>query len=222
MNVAHNLKAVMAEMSDAQCTLVAVSKTKTNEDILEAHSAGHMDFGENKVQELVQKAGDLPDNIRWHMVGHLQRNKVKYIAPFIYLIHSVDSLKLLREIDKQALNNDRVINCLIQVRIAEEESKFGLESQGVYSLLANPEVGSLRGIKIVGLMGMGTFTHDEAVTRGEFGALRDLFDNIKESVLPENVGMQELSMGMTADYQIAISEGSTMVRIGSAIFGPRN
>ena len=220
----------MSELSDRlkktlstlpeNCTLVAVSKTKPASFIQEAYSSGHKDFGENKVQELAQKAEDLPKDIRWHMIGHLQRNKVKYIAGFVHLIHGVDSLKLLKEINKQGQKADRVIDCLLQIHIAEEESKFGLSQEELEEILKEDLLSVLKNIRIRGLMGMATFTENEAQVKKEFGGLRVLFEALKNQSLPQ-VQMDTLSMGMSGDYPIALQEGSNMVRIGSAIFGAR-
>ncbi|MEO9481824.1 MAG: YggS family pyridoxal phosphate-dependent enzyme [Ekhidna sp.] len=211
----------LKETLPENCTLVAVSKTKPHSAILEAYETGHLDFGENKVQELTQKADQLPKDIRWHMIGHLQRNKVKYIAPFVHLIHGVDSLKLLREIDKQGKKAERVIDCLLQVHIAEEETKFGLDKQELNEILHGEELTKLSNVRIVGLMGMATNTNDEAQVRKEFNGLNLLFEEKKHSD-HDNVKINTLSMGMSSDYPIAIQEGSSMIRIGSAIFGARN
>ena len=204
------------------CKLIAVSKTKPVELIREAYNAGQLDFGENKIQELREKPAQLPDDIRWHMIGHVQTNKVKYIAPFIYLIHAVDSLKLLKEINKQAIKNDRVINCLLQVHIAQEEHKFGFEINELIAMLNSGEFKALENIKIVGLMGMATYTDDQDLIRSEFQSLKTTLDKIKAEFSYSNIEMSELSMGMSDDYPIAIEEGSTMVRVGSKIFGARN
>lgn len=223
MEIEANLSNIKDEINNFNCTLVAISKTKPVEAILQVYKAGIQDFGENKVQELVEKQEQLPDDIRWHMVGHLQRNKVKYIAPFIYMIHSVDGLKLLKEINKQGQKNDRIIPCLLQVHIAEETTKFGLDREEVFRLLRDPEIASLRFVAIRGLMGMATNTSDENQVRREFQGLRALFEEIKQSArLPENVNMKYLSMGMSSDYKIALQEGSNMVRLGSTLFGKRN
>ena len=203
------------------CTLVAVSKTKPSSDIEEAYKTGHLDFGENKVQELTQKAEELPKDIRWHMIGHLQRNKVKYIAPFIHLIHGVDSFKLLKEIDKQGKKVDRVIHCLLQIHIAEEDTKFGLDKAELIDIVNGEELEKMAHVHITGLMGMATNTDDNAQARREFRGLKLFFEEIKNSD-HINVQMNTLSMGMSSDYQIAIEEGSNMVRIGSAIFGSRS
>lgn len=216
-NQLKNLKKTLPE----SCTLIAVSKTKPSSDVLEAYQSGHLDFGENKVQELTQKADELPKDIRWHMIGHLQRNKVKYIAPFVHLIHGVDSLKLLKEINKQAKKSDRVIDCLLQMHIAEEDTKFGLDKDELNEILNGEQLKEMTHVRIVGMMGMATFTEDEQQVRREFNSLKSSFDEIKNSD-HTNVQMNILSMGMSSDYKIAIEEGSNMVRIGSAIFGARN
>jgi pyridoxal phosphate enzyme (YggS family) len=204
------------------CTLIAVSKTQPIEKIQEAYDAGQRAFGENKAQEMSRKYEQLPRDIQWHMIGHLQTNKVKYIAPFVHLIHSVDSLKLLTEIDKQAKKNNRIIACLLQVHIAEEESKFGFSAEEVHELLKNDALQKLDHIRITGLMGMATFTENIEQVRKEFHSLNQLFTTLKNQPLPQQVVMQELSMGMSGDYLIAIEEGSTLIRIGTAIFGERN
>ncbi|MDB2675557.1 YggS family pyridoxal phosphate-dependent enzyme [Flavobacteriales bacterium] len=193
--------------------LVAVSKTKPNDLILEAYEAGQRIFGENKVQELVEKEQSLPKDIEWHMIGHLQTNKVKYIAPFVSLIHAVDSIKLLEEINKRAKNNNKVIRCLLQLHIAKESSKFGLNKEGILEILES----KFSNVSIVGLMGMATFTSDEKQIREEFKYLKGFYDELKE----QHPGFSILSMGMSGDYDIAIEEGSNMVRIGSSIFGSR-
>ncbi len=222
MNIADNLNLLKRELEDTQCRLIAVSKTKPEEMILEAYDSGHKIFGENKVQDLAAKAVNLPQDIEWHMIGHLQRNKVKYIAPFVGMIHSVDSLRLLAEINKQAAKNKRVIDCLLQVHIAEEETKFGLTTDKLTELLNSSELKDLRDIRIAGLMGMATYTDDSSQIRKEFRMLRDLFDQVQSENRAQNIDMRELSMGMTSDYKIAIEEGSTLIRIGTAIFGARN
>jgi pyridoxal phosphate enzyme (YggS family) len=222
MPIKENLLSLKNTFNNPNCLLIAVSKTHPIATIKEAYDEGIRDFGENKVQELTEKAAHLPQDICWHMIGHLQRNKVKYIAPFVHLIHGVDSLKLLQEIDKQAEKNKRIISCLLQVHIAEEESKFGFSEEELMALLKYEELKELKHVKILGLMGMGTFTEDEAQVRSEFSRLKRLFEKLKGERLPENMKMEELSMGMSGDYLIAQEEGSTMVRIGTAIFGDRN
>jgi pyridoxal phosphate enzyme (YggS family) len=202
------------ELRLSDISLVAVSKTKPVEDIRELYDLGHRDFGENYVQELVGKAEQLPKDIRWHFIGHLQTNKVRSVAPFIYLIHGVDSVKLLNEINKQAAKNGRVIDCLLQVHIAQEETKFGLDESELLSL----EIGQFENVKIKGLMGMASLTEQVSKIRAEFRQLKTLFEKLKSST-PQ---LQVLSMGMSSDYKIAIEEGSNMVRIGSLLFGERN
>lgn len=202
--------------------LVAVSKTKPNEDIIEAYNEGQRVFGENKVQELATKYEELPKDIQWHMIGHLQRNKVKYIAPFVSMIHAVDSLRLLKEVNKQAKKNERVINCLLQFHIAEESTKFGLDLSEAKELLSSDEFKAMENISICGIMGMATFIDDEDQVRREFRELKKIYTELKESFFNGNDSFKEISMGMSGDYRIAIEEGSTMVRIGSTIFGARN
>ncbi|MDN3669907.1 YggS family pyridoxal phosphate-dependent enzyme [Echinicola jeungdonensis] len=222
MDIKENLFRLKKTLTNPDCLLVAVSKTKPIGDIQEAYDAGIRDFGENKVQELAEKQPQLPKDIRWHMIGHLQRNKVKYIAPFVHLIHGVDSYKLLKEINKQGRKVNRTIPCLLQIHIAKEESKFGFSEDELEVLIKNEPVAELSHVKIVGLMGMATNTDNEDVVRREFASLKSLFDKIKSKDLPSNFELKEISMGMSGDYQIAQEEGSTMVRIGSAIFGKRN
>jgi pyridoxal phosphate enzyme (YggS family) len=200
-----------AELSKQQVTLVAVSKTKPNEDILALYDLGQRDFGENYVQELTDKHAALPKDIRWHFIGHLQSNKVKYIAPFVHLVHGVDSLKLLIEINKQAAKCNRVIDCLLQVHIAQEETKFGMDEAEISE--THLRIGELANVRVIGLMGMASFSDDIAKVRGEFSYLKSLFDKFGPLTV--------LSMGMSGDYQLAIEEGSTMVRIGSLLFGNR-
>ncbi len=205
----------------AGCQLVAVSKTQPLEKLEEAYAAGQRIFGENKVQEVVPKFEALPKDIEWHMIGHLQSNKVKYIAPFISLIHSVDSAGLLEEINKQASKVNRTITCLLQLHIAKEETKFGFSEEEVMELLESASFKNLRNVTIAGLMGMATFSDNPEQVRSEFRSLKKFFDTLKNKSLPQGVSMKELSMGMSGDYKIAIEEGSTMVRVGSAIFGSR-
>lgn len=221
MNIIENLHAIQAEIPD-NVQLVAVSKTKPEAEIMAVYETGFRDFGENKPQELREKEANLPDDIRWHYIGHLQRNKVKYLAPFVQLIHAVDSMRLLKTIDKEAKKNDRTINCLLQMHIAEEDSKFGMTSDNIKQLLDTKEFAALKNVNITGLMGMATFTDDTAKIRSEFQRLRRSFDEIKQSYFREKQDFRELSMGMTNDYRIAIEEGSTILRIGSLIFGERN
>lgn len=202
-------------------TLVAVSKTKPVSDLQEAYDAGQRIFGENKVQEMVDKYEQLPKDIEWHLIGHLQTNKVKYVAPFVAMIHAVDSLKLLVEINKQAAKNERVIECLLQFHIAEEESKFGLSFEEAREILESSEFAEMRNISIVGLMGMATFTNDTEQIREEFRTLENYFQIVKSHYFKFNSHFAHISMGMSGDYLIAVEEGSTMVRVGSAIFGTR-
>lgn len=214
------LAAIRNYLQSHGVTLVAISKTKSANEILRVYDTGLRIFGENKVQELTDKYESLPKDIQWHLVGHLQTNKVKYIAPFVSLIHSIDSLKLLEEVNKQALKNNRVIDVLLQLYIAQEETKFGLSFDEVTELLANKKISSLQNICIRGLMGMSTFTDDLQQVRSEFRSLKTFFDGMKarsSAIFKPEI----LSMGMSGDYQIAVEEGSTMVRIGSAIFGAR-
>ena len=222
MNIKNNIAGFEKTLQGSGCRLIAVSKTKPNELILEAYEGGQRVFGENKVQELVGKYESLPKDIEWHMIGHLQSNKVKYIAPFVHLIHSVDSLKLLKEINKQGLKNDRVIDCLLQVYIADEDTKFGLSKEELTELIDSEIFQSFGNIRITGLMGMATNTSDQIQIRNEFGSLKNLFDSLKSQVSKPNIDLSEISMGMSGDYQIAVEEGSTLVRVGSAIFGARN
>ena len=222
MDIQNNIKQFHDYLTPNSCRLVAVSKTKPISLIMEAYNAGHRVFGENKVQELTEKSAQLPGDIEWHMIGHLQSNKVKYIAPFVSLIHAVDSLKLLKEINKQGKKVGRVIDCLLQVHIAQEETKFGLSAHELIELISMPGVAELSHVRILGLMGMATNTPDQDQVRAEFKGLKALFDQVSGSATPANIEMKELSMGMSGDYQVAVEEGSTLVRIGSAIFGPRN
>jgi PLP dependent protein len=206
----------------AHVKLVAVSKTKSEEEILEIYHAGHRLFGENKVQELLPKYEDLPKDIEWHLIGHLQSNKVKYIAPFIGMIHSVDSLKLLKTINKEALKNKRTIKCLLQFHIAEEETKFGLDMEEAAEILSSEEFKELKNIEICGVMGMATFTDDLEKVRREFKNLKSVFGLLKKTFFADQSNFSEISMGMSDDYKVAIKEGSTIIRVGSAIFGSRN
>ncbi len=217
MSISKNLQEIKSTLPD-NVTLVAVSKTKPNEAILEAYHVGQRIFGENKVQELTDKYETLPKDIEWHMIGHLQSNKVKYIAPFVSLIHGVDSFKLLQEINKRAEQNNRVIDCLLQIHIAEEETKFGFNETEVIDLLNSIEFKALKNITIIGLMGMATFTDNKNQVKKEFTSLKQLFDKLSTF----NFQLSTLSMGMSGDYQLAIECGSTMVRVGSSIFGERN
>lgn len=220
MNIKNSINNLLQNLPPG-CKLIAVSKTKPVEKIQEAYQAGQRRFGENKVQEIVPKYEALPKDIEWHMIGHLQSNKVKYIAPFIHLIHSVDSFRLLEEINKQAARINRIIPCLLQVHIAEEETKFGFSEVEVTQLLLSGDFALLQNIRIEGLMGMATLTQDFEQVRKEFRGLKKFFDHLKLQSLPLQVQMNELSMGMSSDYRIAAEEGSTMIRVGTAIFGER-
>lgn len=219
MSISSNLLQIKNDLPK-NITLVAVSKTKPISDLIEAYEAGQRIFGENKIQEMTQKWEQMPKDIQWHMIGHVQTNKVKYMAPYVSLIHGVDSLKLLKEINKQAKKWRRVIPCLLQVYIATEETKFGLEQDELLQLIHSDEFKEMENIKIVGLMGMASFTEDIDKIRKEFQSLKDIFDYVKPYQLP-NCHFEHLSMGMSGDYKIAIECGSTMVRIGSSIFGRR-
>lgn len=220
--ISDNLKTIKEQLPE-DVTLVAVSKTQPDESILEAYEAGQRIFGENKVQEMTSKYERLPKDIQWHMIGHLQRNKVKYIAPYVTLIHGVDSIRLLREINKQALLHQRVIPCLLQMHIARETTKFGLDEQELNEIISGVKASEFSGICIKGLMGMATFTEDQDLIRSEFKYLADLFKDLKQKFpASEYMDIQVLSMGMSGDYQEAIAQGSNMVRIGSSIFGSRN
>ena len=220
-------KNLVQELNPKQVTLVAVSKTKSIEDIKQLYDLGQKDFGENYVQELVEKERGLPKDIRWHFIGHLQSNKIKQIAPFIHLIQSVDSLKLLKEINKQAEKNGRVIDCLLQMHIAQEETKFGLDEEELNLAISQFDNLKMENVRIVGLMGMASLTDDMEKVRTEFRKLKSVYEKLNAQYSPDsyrefNVQCSTLSMGMTSDYEIAIEEGSNMVRIGSLIFGERN
>ena len=215
MSIAENIIELKNSLPET-VTLIAVSKTKPQSDLIEAYEAGQRDFGENKIQEMSEKWEHLPKDIHWHMIGHVQTNKVKYMAPFVHLIHAVDSLKLLKEIQKQALKNKRTIGCLIQIRIAQEETKFGLPAEELSSLVEAAK--QFPNVAIKGLMGMASFTSNQEQVRQEFKNLAEIFSAFK-LVNPEST---ILSMGMSGDYQMAIEEGSTMIRVGSKIFGERN
>lgn len=220
MNISENLKRIKEEVP-TKVKLIAVSKTHPKEIIQEVYELGHRIFGENKAQELKEKYKELPKDILWHMIGHLQRNKVKYIAPFVSMIHSVDSLKLLKEINKEALKNNRVIDCLLQIYIAKEDTKFGLEESEAIELLNSEEFSKLKNVRICGLMGIGSITDNREETRKEFKGLNNIFQRIKEEFFSNKDYFSEISMGMSLDYDIAIKEGSTMIRVGSLIFGER-
>ena len=220
MSVSDNLNKVRQHIPSS-VTLVAISKTHPVEHVMEAYNAGQRIFGENKVQEMVSKYEVMPKDIQWHLVGHLQTNKIKYIAPFVSLIHSVDSLKLLTAINKEAVKANRVIDCLLQVYIAEEETKFGLSSDELKELLESEQYKQLTHVRICGVMGMATFTDNEAQVRKEFKNLKTIFTSLKNSYFPSIDSFKHISMGMSGDYAIAIDEGSTMIRVGSSIFGHR-
>ena len=216
MSIQENLLNIKSSLPN-HVTLVAVTKTKPISDLMQAYETGHRIFGENKIQEMTDKWEQMPKDIQWHMIGHIQSNKVKYMAPYVSLIHGVDSLKLLEEINKQALKNNRVIDCLLQLHIAEEETKFGLNEKELNELLQSETFKNLKNIKIVGLMGMATYTDNQTQIRKEFQHLKTIFDSFKI----QNLSFKILSMGMSGDYKLAIECGSTMVRIGSSIFGGR-
>ncbi len=221
MSVAQNIDRILKSIPH-KVKLIAVSKTKPNEAIEEVYNFGYKVFGENKPQELKSKFETLAKDIEWHFIGHLQTNKVKYIAEFVHLIHAVDSMKLLKEINKQALKHNRVINCLLQFHIAEEENKFGYNLHEATKMLISDEFKALKGVNIVGVMGMATFTNDSDQVRSEFKQLKTIFDELKRDYFADKIDFTEVSMGMSGDYQIAIEEGSTMVRVGSSIFGERD
>ncbi len=220
MNISENLKKLKSELPES-VSLVAVSKTRTLDEIMEAYNSGQRIFGENKVQEMESKWPEMPKDVEWHMIGHLQRNKVKYMAPFVSLVHAVDSLRLLKEINKEAKKNERVIKCLLQIKIAEEDSKFGMDKTDAINLLTSEDYKKLQNIKVVGLMGMATFTEDEKQVSNEFSKLKRIFDEFQNQSKEFGTEFSILSMGMSGDYKLAIENGSTMVRIGSAIFGER-
>lgn len=221
MSIADNIKRLKNETETIKVQLIAVSKTKTEDEIKEAYDTGQRLFGENMVQELVDKYEHLPKDIQWHQIGHLQSNKVKYIAPFISMIQSVDSLKLLQEIDKHAQKNNRIIDCLLQVYIADEETKYGLGFDEIIELFRSAEYSALKNVRIRGLMGIATNTDNEKQIREEFYELKTFFDGIKQSYFRKEASFDTLSMGMSSDYKIAIEQGSNMVRLGSTIFGER-
>jgi pyridoxal phosphate enzyme (YggS family) len=221
MSIQNNLRSIQASLPE-KVTLIAVSKTKPVSDLMEAYEAGQRIFGENKIQEMTEKWEAMPKDIQWHMIGHVQTNKVKYMAPYVHLIHGVDSLKLLQEINKQAQKNNRIIDCLLQVYIAEEESKFGLDEKEVNEILeyVQNDNNEMNHIRIVGLMGMATFTNNPAQVEKEFSRLKTIFDSYS-NLNTKNCQLNTVSMGMSGDYALAIKCGSTMVRIGSSIFGGR-
>ena len=218
MSIATNLEEIRASIPE-QVTLVAVSKTKPNEAILEAYEAGQRVFGENKVQELAEKAAALPKDIEWHMIGHVQTNKVKYMAPFVHLVHGVDRLKVLKELNKEAAKNKRVIDCLLQVFIADEETKFGFSAEEILDIFKENQLDNYKNLRVRGLMGMATFTDDQTQIATEFSGLKKLFDEVLSTYNLSTFNI--LSMGMSGDYQLAIANGSTMIRVGTKIFGGR-
>lgn len=215
------LTELLHELSAQNVTLVAVSKTHPPERILEIYQQGQRIFGENRAQEMLEKQAALPADIEWHLIGHLQTNKVKLIAPFVRMIHSVDSLRLLEEIDKQAAKAERTIDCLLQFHIAQEETKFGLDEAEAHAILSSEAFRQMKNVRICGVMGMATFTDDEAQVRREFRLLKTIFEKLKQEFISENPHFREISMGMSGDWHIAVEEGSTMVRVGSLIFGER-
>ncbi len=221
MSIATNIEAILQNIDSEKANLIAVTKTRTIEELKKVYDFGIKKFGENRVQELIEKQPHFPD-VEWHLIGHLQTNKVKYIAPFIHLIHSVDSFKLLKEINKQAEKNNRTIDCLLQMYIAQEETKFGLNLEELLEILHHPELNSLKNIRIIGLMGMASLTENESQINDEFSSLKKIFDQLKKKEInyPEisQIEWRELSMGMSSDYPIALKNGSTLVRVGSAIF----
>jgi len=219
MPIKENLLKIKSSLPE-HVTIVAVSKTKPVADLMEAYNVGQRIFGENKIQEMTEKWEQMPKDIQWHMIGHIQTNKVKFMAPYVSLIHGVDSLKLLEEINKQAIKNNRIIDCLLQIHIAEEETKFGLNEEELNDLLTSESFKNLNNIKIVGLMGMATFTENQNQIKKEFEHLKSIFDKL-ELQNTKNCELNTLSMGMSGDYKLAIVCGSTMVRIGSSIFGGR-
>jgi len=220
MNIKQNLEHIKTQIPD-YVTLVAVSKTKPISDLMEAYNAGQRVFGENKIQEMVEKYEQMPRDVEWHMIGHVQSNKVKYMAEFVRLVHGVDSFKLLNEIDKQAQKHHRTIDCLLQIKIAEEDSKFGMDPLEAIEILQSKEFSELKNVCVVGVMGMATFTDDEIQIKREFDQLKSTFDVLKKYE-STNFKPKTISMGMSGDYQLAISCGSTMIRVGSSIFGERN
>ena len=220
MSISENLNRIKSSLPE-QVTLVAVSKTKPISDIMEAYNAGQRIFGENKIQEMVEKHDIMPTDIEWHMIGHVQRNKVKYMAPFVSLIHGVDNIKLLKEINKEAKKNDRIIDCLLQIKIASEDSKFGMTKEEAIEIIQSEIFSELQNICITGVMGMATFTDDNNQVSEEFKSLKDAFEELSK-YHSNNLKPKIISMGMSGDYQLAIDCGSTMIRVGSSIFGSRN
>jgi PLP dependent protein len=224
MSIAQEIQRIQQELAPTSARLVVVTKTRSIAELQETLDAGVIDFGENRVQEMAEKQALLPANIQWHQIGHLQTNKVKYIAPFVHLIHSIDSMKLLVEVNQQAFKNQRIIHCLLQIYIAQEESKFGLSQDEILQLLNDPIFATLKHIRIVGLMGMASFTENHGQVKKEFESLKTLFEFLKSNQIGESTGLvrwEEISMGMSGDYLVAAELGSTLVRVGSAIFGPR-
>jgi len=224
MSIAKQIFSIQNVLAHTNAKLIAVTKTRSIDELNSTYEAGIIDFGENRVQELVEKQAILPKDIRWHQIGHLQTNKVKYIAPFVHLIHTVDSLKLLMEINQQAIKNNRIIKCLFQMYIAQEETKFGLLPSELHEILENPILAELKNIQIVGLMGMASFTEDKNQISKEFTSLAQLFQELKTNQTAMHLGnvtWEELSMGMSSDYLLAAEQGSTLVRVGSAIYGAR-
>ena len=220
MKIKKNLQSILSKIPD-NVTLVAVTKTKPLSDIMEAYQAGQRHFGENKIQEMVDKFDQLPTDIEWHMIGHVQRNKVKFMAHFVSLIHGVDNFKLLKEINKQAEKHNRIIDCLLQIKIASEDSKFGMTSEAAADILQSEEFSELKNISIKGVMGMATFTDDTNQIKKEFKFLKQVFDNLKKAQT-NNSQLKTISMGMSGDFHLAIECGSNMIRVGSSIFGARN
>ena len=221
MSISDNLRKLIS-VTPERVSIIAVSKRKSVEDILEAYNAGQRIFGENRVQELTEKYPQLPDDIEWHMVGHLQTNKVKFLAGFVHMVQSIDSLKLLLNLEREAMKANRNISCLLQIHIAREETKFGFSREEVLEIAAASEVQSLTHVRIAGVMGMATFTEDKEQVRSEFRDLSETFNELKENCFSSRTDFKEISMGMSGDYQMAIEEGSTMIRLGTIIFGERN
>ena len=213
------LQKIRTDLAPTHTRLIAVSKTRSDEEILHLYHQGQRAFAENRVQDLLAKYERLPKDIEWHQIGHLQTNKVKYIIPFIHLIHAVDSVRLLKEIDKQALKHERIVDVLLQFKIARESTKYGFDMPSAVAFLESPEFKELHHIRILGVMGMGTFTYDDQVTRREFKTLKGIFDQLQQRFFNNQAQFREISMGMSGDYRIAVEEGSTMVRIGSLLFG---
>lgn len=222
MSIAANITAIKEQLKNTGVKLIAVSKTKPVESIAEAYAGGQRIFGENTVQELVEKYEKLPKDIEWHLIGHLQTNKVKYIAPFISMIHSVDSLKLIQEINKQALKQNRVIDCLLQIYIADEDTKFGMDFAEAIDLLRSEEFNQLKNVKIRGVMGIATLTDNTRMIKDEFYELKTFYTGLKETFFRKDPDFTEISMGMSGDYKLAIEQGSTMIRLGSTLFGSRS